>query len=603
MATLESIEIENYRSVEYEVEVSFPDDAPLILFGENNVGKSNIVRGLELVLGGYHPGNYQPDDHEFFGRAADRTIQIRLLFDPADPLGGRFYEVRWTHDPSEPEGDRTSALGYGPGMDGRYLSNDDRDTCYCVTAEAEDDLSYELSYRSKGTLLSKIMRRFHKDLMEQDPVKEQLLELFEKTKEQFYQVPSFADFSDSLRGQLGDFLGSMTHRLEVDFEAYNPVNFFQSLRLQPVEQEGARALEELGTGEQQVLAISLAYAYAEAFHEGMILAIEEPESHLHPLAQQWLANRLDTLAESPLQLMMTTHSPHFIKVHDLGGLVRVRKSNGSTEVRQPDVAELVDHCVEMGVPEQLIDEDNVLPKYRSHATTDILEGLFATVVVLVEGPTEGMALPVYLEEVGLPPAREGVAVIPVHGKDNLAKWRRFFTLFDIPTYVIFDNDPDDDEGGNKRHNVLKTVGIEEEEERDEYIGEEDWVVEDEFCVFGVDYEETLKHYFDTYEDLEDEAEEEHGIDSKPFKARWVAEQIELPDEGAGTERLNDLASRIRDLVEEAAPGPPADPGQKDQDDEAVDDLLEPDGLMPWEEEDFDLDDNGDDAEEDDPLPF
>lgn len=553
MATLTAVEYQNYRSIEGPLRLELPDNRPLVLFGENNVGKSNLARGIEMVLGEYWPGNRQPEDHEFFGREPDRTIRIECEFDRGDPFGRGYEYIIWEHNPEAPADDRTSFEGRYPSGDTGYISNDDRDTCYCVAAHAEDDLSYQLSYRSKGTLLSKIMHRFHGDLVEHQEVKRRLEELFAETKEQFYRIPSFSHFSESLQEQLGDFLGSMTHQLDVDFEAYNPVNFFQALRLQPVEDDGVRALDELGTGEQQVLAISLAYAYAEAFHTGILLILEEPEAHLHPLAQQWLSKRLTSLAEGGVQLIMTTHSPHFIDVMNLEGLTRVQKRDGSTTVIQRSVADLVEHSVETGVPEDRVDEANVLPFYRSHATTDLLEGLFSTVVVLVEGPTESLALPVYLEEAGLSAAREGVAVIPVHGKGNLAKWRRLFTLFEIPTYIVFDNDPGDDPGGNKRRDVLAAVGI-EEGEGEAYIDAEDWIVEPSFCVFGTDFEQTLRTHFEDYAELEEEAVNEHRIDTKPFQARWVAENLARDDGQPGWERFDELAQTIGALADEAAPG-------------------------------------------------
>lgn len=554
MATLEAVELTNYRSIEGPLRVTLPGDNPLILLGENNVGKSNIAQSLELLLGGYWPGNHDPEEHEFYGRSPDRRIGISLEFDVDDLLGGRYVQINWTHDPTLPVDERTSFWGQRPNGREGGVSNDDRDTCYCVASYAEDDLSYQLSYRSKATLLSKIMRRFHKDLQDEDEVRDNLEELFRETKEEFYRIPSFSSFSESLREQLGDFLGSMTHELQVDFEAYNPVNFFQALRLQPVDNGQPRAIEELGTGEQQVLAISLAYAYAESFHTGLLLVLEEPESHLHPLAQQWLARRLRSLADGGVQLVITTHSPHFIDIMNLEGLCLVRKERSSTRTIQRSVGNLVDHCVASGVPRDRIDQNSALPFYRSHSTTDILEGFFATVVVLVEGPTESLALPRYLERCDLDVTREGVAILAVHGKDNIAKWHRMFTLFEIPTYVIFDNDPSDDAQGNKRANILSALDV-PEAQHDDYIDEDDWLIEERFAIFGADFERTFRRYFDEYEHLEHRAGDRYGITSKPFKARWVAEHLELSEEEDGTERLYSLSAEINELVEEASPTP------------------------------------------------
>ena len=112
------------------------------------------------------------------------------------------------------------------------------------------------------------------------------------------------------------------------------------------------------------------------------------------------------------------------------------------------------HCVVTGVPQDKVDEDNILPFYAANTSREILDGFFAKKVVLVEGPTECLSLPNYLTKVGLDVAKRGIAIVPV-GEGNLAKWRRLFTAYGIPTFVIFDNDGKaDDKQRVKRRDAL-----------------------------------------------------------------------------------------------------------------------------------------------------
>lgn len=533
----------NFRSVGGEVEVAFPENMPLVLVGENNSGKSNLVRALDLVLGSSWPGSHEPDDNEFHGRDRGQPMWIAVDFSPADRFGRGFNRVLWRYDSTQVEPIFFRAYPGLQGYETSYVSNEDRTSCMCVTIEAERNLQYQLSYASKYTLLSRLMHRFHKALAEDEPTKAELLGLFQQVRLRFNAIQPFVDFTTMLQTHLGDFAENMQHRLEVDFEAYNPINFFQALRLQAVDGAERRTLAEMGTGEQQVLALSLAYAYASAFHEGILLVIEEPESHLHPLAQQWLAQRLRQIASDGLQLVITTHSAHFLDLMALAGVVLVRKAGGRTIVVQRTVAELVAKCVESGASADRTTEANILPFYTANATPEILEGFFARAVVLVEGRTESLALPILWRRLGFDHAKAGVAIIPVGGKGNLGKWRRLFEVYDIPTYIVFDNDSGHDPGGARRLDALAATMI-PEERRAALVATSEWIIEDRFSVFGHDFESTMRQFFPRYTDLETEAQAE-GVEAKPFIARWVAERLPLDTDTDGRRKLSSLVEMVR----------------------------------------------------------
>ena len=119
----------------------------------------------------------------------------------------------------------------------------------------------------------------------------------------------------------------MSHALNFDFSAYDPSNYFKTLRVHPSEDGQVRAFEELGTGQQQILALSFAHAYAKSFlGQGLIFILDEPEAHLHPLAQKWLAKQMFKMSEDGLQLIVTTHSPYFINLEYLAGIYVISKN-------------------------------------------------------------------------------------------------------------------------------------------------------------------------------------------------------------------------------------------------------------------------------------
>jgi len=196
----------------------------------------------------------------------------------------------------------------------------------------------------------------------------------------------------------------------------------------------------------------------------------------------------------------------------------------------------------MGAPAGRTTAENILPFYAANATREILEGFFAKTVVLVEGPTEALALPLYLEKCGFSNVKEGVAIIAVHGKGNLAKWRRLFLAYSIPTYCIFDNDSEDDKTGEHRRDALRAIGI-ADASHDKCIKTTDWVVEPERSVFGADFEQALRQHFQGYQGLEAQVRKE-GVESKPFVARQVAERMKRDQQDPGWTKLDTLAAAL-----------------------------------------------------------
>lgn len=550
MSRIKALSISNYRSIGSNVTVELPKDVPVVLIGENNAGKSNIVRALDLLLGQTWPGTHDPDDNEFHSRDRDKTININAEFYGDEPLAGLHDGIKWSYDQASDPPVYYRVLPGTSGYPDGYVSNAIRGACTCVVIEAERNLNYHLSYASKWTLLSRLMHRFHKALLEDSDTKDALLSLFQQVRDRFNHIQPFVEFKTILQERLGEFAQGMSHRLEVDFEAYNPVNFFHALRLHAAEGNERRTMQEMGTGEQQILALSFAYAYATVFHEGIVLIVEEPESHLHPLAQQWLASRLKVMCEGGLQVIITTHSPHFIDILSLPGTVLVSKREGRTAVRQLSAESLANHCVSLGASRQRTTATNILPFYHANATPEIVEGLFARLVILVEGRTEALGLPPLLSRVGFEAAQHGVAVIPVHGKGNLAKWQRFFNAYGIPSLIVFDNDSTNDPNGSQRTDALSAAGVGGGELR-AALQSTQWLVGQRYCVFGEDFEASLRSAFPDYAAKEQEARNQ-GVTAKPFVARAAIQRILYEPSAQGWQRVVSLQRAIESLLSESS---------------------------------------------------
>ncbi len=554
MPRLQQISIEGFRSISDQLVINFPENQPTIFIGENNSGKSNIIRAIQLMFGEFHPKYKKLDDFDHYDRNPKNPVIIEArtsglngkLKNYGNPFGCSGFRFK-----SE-KGKETEYAGIQTedGNENRYVSSELREELLCVVVSSEQNLNFQLSYASKYTLLSRVTKAFHDKLTEDVDKVNRLKGFFEEIKNTFLEVEQFNEFNANMSALAESVLSNMTHALAFDFSAYDPSNYFKAMRVHPTENGETRAYEELGTGQQQILALSFAHAYAKSFlGQGLIFVIDEPEAHLHPLAQKWLAKQMFKMAEDGLQVILTTHSPYFIDLKYIKGINLVRKTEGSTFVISNNAESLFDHCLKTGSNPGKTQLETVVPFYANQATAHIMAGFFANKVVLVEGLTEELSLPVYFERLGFDPTEYGIEIIGVNGKGNLAKWWRLFTLYQIPTFICFDNDDrsKNDENGNRRKDALKAIGI-PEDELDGVLGIDNWNISEKFCVFGIDFETTLRASFDDYQTIEQQQKELLGSSSKHIVARETAKNISLEASDIGREKLDELIAHIKALT-------------------------------------------------------
>jgi putative ATP-dependent endonuclease of the OLD family len=155
-----------------------------------------------------------------------------------------------------------------------------------------------------------------------------------------------------------------------------------------------------------------------------MLALEEPESHLHPQAQRSLFSHIKAITG---QRVVSTHSPYFAGQAQLEDLRLFLKTNGDTRVTKLDPSGL--------------DKDDVRKLQETVIDTrgDIL---FSRAVVLFEGQTEEQALPIWANKYWGATVHElGFCFVRANGTDYfpfiwLAK------ALNIPWYVFADGEAD-----------------------------------------------------------------------------------------------------------------------------------------------------------------
>ncbi len=175
-------------------------------------------------------------------------------------------------------------------------------------------------------------------------------------------------------------------------------------------------LDRLGSGFRRVFTILL-----YIFHpEYQLVIIDEPETHLHPILIKKLLWAMQN--SSGAQIFFTTHSPLFIKAITLPQVIRVVKSEKSTEAFGLSLTKR--HYFGQRLIQEL-DADN-------------LEMFFADTVVLVEGVSDRILLRGLIDRYY--GGDQEIKVVQTHGKGNMMLFIELLKIFNIRFLIVMDRD-------------------------------------------------------------------------------------------------------------------------------------------------------------------
>lgn len=130
---------------------------------------------------------------------------------------------------------------------------------------------------------------------------------------------------ETVQNKIQDILSEQYGEAQVKFNFGLPEidNFFKTGEIMLSDNGITTCVEEKGTGMQRALALSLIQVYAEISNQTdedetakpILFFLDEPETFLHPKAQNRLLDSLEKLAQNS-QIFITTHSPYLLKKFD-----------------------------------------------------------------------------------------------------------------------------------------------------------------------------------------------------------------------------------------------------------------------------------------------
>jgi putative ATP-dependent endonuclease of the OLD family len=170
-----------------------------------------------------------------------------------------------------------------------------------------------------------------------------------------------------------------------------------------------------------------------------VLAIEEPESHLHPNAQKKLFRQIDAIAG---QKIISTHSPYIAATAKLGQIRNFYKDEAVTCGR---------------IMMDSLSGEEIRKIYRQVINTRG-EIFFSRLLVFFEGDTEEQALPIFAQKhFGKTSVEIGLNFVGVGGNKGYLPFLRFAEAFNIPWLIFSDaeNTADKNVKGSVRQQFSK----------------------------------------------------------------------------------------------------------------------------------------------------
>ncbi|WP_210450358.1 ATP-dependent nuclease [Pantoea ananatis] len=412
-----------------------------LVIGSNDVGKTNMVHALRLLLDkslseadiepttrDFHCGQNGVQSDFFMIRVAFSEVtqdavlsQLKGLVSDTGHFFLEFRASRANHSYDIAAGHALSSMEVIPSR--HYLKHLNLKYIH----SQRDLLRYIRS--EKRHLLRLAQESRNDDQVNADALQLQMLTgLLESVnagvKNLNYVAEATRDLNNELQALSHHHMG---YNVSLDTGAIGIEQFIEQLELGASTNGSRVMLGGDGRNNQILLALWKAKSVLEhdQDNEVVIYCVEEPEAHLHPHQQRKLASYL--INSLPGQTIVTTHSPQIAASYHPNSIVRLLRNNGVSRAASQGCSECID-VAWTGLGYRI----SILPA----------EAFFSSAVMLVEGPSEMLFYAALARAHGYDLDHSNVSMLSVDGV-AFEVYKSVLNALEIPWALRTDNDISD----------------------------------------------------------------------------------------------------------------------------------------------------------------